>query len=180
MGYITGWLKELAAQPNLMLVLLVVATFLLVFAMIWWVAISRKSRRSATVRASNAKATKQPATGSPQGAATTKLPSSFLQLVDKSGKAWLLEPLPVKIGRDSLENKVVLADERVSAVHAKIYFDERLRAVCISDENSLNGIFIDDLPTLKNILYNGVKIRLGDTVLTYQDTGYSHPGQSGK
>ena len=174
MEYITSWLKELATQPDLMLMLLVVATFLLVFAMIWWVAISRKSRRSATVLAGSVKATKQPA----PGAATTKLPSSFLQLVDKSGKSWLLEPLPVKIGRDSKENKVVISDERVSAVHAKIYFDERLRAVCISDENSLNGIYIDDLPTLKNILYNGVKIRLGETVLTYQDTGFTHPGQS--
>jgi hypothetical protein len=170
-------MKDLAANPNLMLLLFVVATSLFVIASIWWIAIARKSRRAAAVSVGGDKATKRLATGAAPVAATTKLPSSFLQLVDMSGKVWLLEPLPVNIGRDSKENKVVLSDEKVSAHHARIYYDEQLRSVCISDENSLNGIYIDDLPTLKNILYNGVKIKLGDTVLTYQDTGYIHPGQ---
>ena len=90
-----------------------------------------------------------------------------------SGKALILTSLPISIGRSD-QNDIVLKDEAVSAKHAQIYYDDLIKDVCILDNDSLNGMFIDGQPTRKNILYDGVKIRLGGAEITFTDTGYIH------
>ena len=92
-----------------------------------------------------------------------------------SGETKTFTALPVDIGRGE-RNQIVLADPSVSSAHARVYYDERLKAVCIMDCDSLNGLFIDEQPTRKNLLQDGVKLRLGSATLTFRDTGYIHPG----
>jgi pSer/pThr/pTyr-binding forkhead associated (FHA) protein len=84
--------------------------------------------------------------------------------------------LPVSIGR-SEANQIVLQDETVSSSHALIYFDELVEEICILDLDSLNGIYIDQAPTRRNILSDGVKITMGAVDLTFRDTGYIHSHQ---
>ena len=97
-----------------------------------------------------------------------------LQFILDSGESKTFTALPLKIGRGE-QNDVMLNDETVSTDHAQVYYDEQVRDICIIDQDSLNGLFIGDQPTRKNILYDGVKIRLGRVQLTFRDTGYIHP-----
>ena len=90
-----------------------------------------------------------------------------------SGESRTFTSLPISIGR-SKQNDIILSDETVSAVHARVYYDELVKDVCILDNDSLNGLFIDDQPTRKNVLHDGVRIRLGSVELTFRDTGYLH------
>jgi pSer/pThr/pTyr-binding forkhead associated (FHA) protein len=83
--------------------------------------------------------------------------------------------LPITIGR-SQQNDIVLDDETISAVHAHVYFDDRINDVCIVDIDSLNGLFVDDYPTYRNVLQDGVRLKLGRVVITFRDTGYIHSG----
>lgn len=97
-----------------------------------------------------------------------------LQLIWNSNRVFLLDKLPAAIGR-SEENDVILTDTSVSGTHARIYFDKRFDAVCIEDLDSLNGVYINKRPTCKNILDDGVKITLGDVMLTFRNMGYIPP-----
>lgn len=97
-----------------------------------------------------------------------------LQFTFESGESRTFTDLPITIGR-SEQSDVVLADAAVSAQHAQVYFDDRVNAICIEDRNSLNGLFVDDKPTSKNVLHDGVNIRLGNVNLIFRDTGYIHP-----
>lgn len=96
-----------------------------------------------------------------------------LKFVLPSGKALTHTSLPISIGR-SEQNDIVLKEKTVSARHAQVYYDGLIKDLCIMDYDSLNGLFIDDQPTRKNVLYDGVKIRLGGVELTFRDTGYIH------
>ena len=97
-----------------------------------------------------------------------------LKFILPTGEAKVFTELPITIGR-SEQNHLILEDDTVSASHAQVYFDERHRNVCIIDLGSLNGMYLDGLPSLRNILYDDAKIRLGQTELTFRDTGYIHP-----
>jgi len=99
-----------------------------------------------------------------------------LKLVLETGQEFALTTLPVTIGRAET-NQIVLNNDTVSSSHALIYFDELVQEVCILDQDSLNGVFIDHFPTRRNILSDGVKINLGDAELTFRDTGYIHSHQ---
>ena len=96
-----------------------------------------------------------------------------LQLSDQSGITNTLRSLPITIGRSS-QNDIILVDDTVSDQHARIYYDEIIGNVCIQDLDSNNGTWINDLPTQKNILYDGVRLRFGSAELEYRDTGYIH------
>jgi SARP family transcriptional regulator, regulator of embCAB operon len=98
-----------------------------------------------------------------------------LKFIFPNGESQMFSKLPINIGREA-DNDLVLADESVSAQHARITYDELLNDICIQDLDSLNGVFIDDQPTRKNLLQDGVKITLGQVVLTFRDTGYIHGG----
>lgn len=90
-----------------------------------------------------------------------------------TGENFLFSSLPITIGR-SPENDLAIDHDTVSSVHALVYYDEVVKDVCISDQESLNGIYIDDLPTRKNILHDGVKVSLGEVDIRFRDTGYIH------
>ncbi|MEN6522560.1 MAG: FHA domain-containing protein [Anaerolineaceae bacterium] len=94
-----------------------------------------------------------------------------LQIILPDGKVVPLSALPATIGRGS-GNTVVLNSEAVSTIHASIYYDSTLQAVCIEDQNSLNGTRVNGKPTRKNILNSDDKISIGDITLTFKDTGY--------
>ena len=114
--------------------------------------------------------------GSQESASRGSTEQAFgLQLIFESGESVIIPSLPVTIGRGD-QNSVVLKDDTVSTTHARIYYDDLVRNICIVDTDSLNGLYINDQPTRKNILYDGAKIRLGKVVLTFRDTGYIHPG----
>jgi hypothetical protein len=106
--------------------------------------------------------------------AVTREETYGLKFVFDSGEARTFTRLPITIGR-SEENDLVLNDETVSARHAQVYYDERLKDICIQDLDSLNGVYIADQPTRKNLLYDGARLALGNIHLVYRDTGYIHP-----
>jgi len=82
--------------------------------------------------------------------------------------------LPTTLGR-SPENTIEIADDSVSAQHARIFFDHRIETVCIEDTNSLNGIFVDGRPTIKSVLVDGARLTIGGVSLTFRNTGYLPP-----
>ena len=98
-----------------------------------------------------------------------------LKFILPGGESKLFTSLPISIGRAE-NNDIVLVDETVSAHHARVYYDDKARDICIVDLDSLNGLFIGDQPTRRNILYDGVKIGLGTAVLIFRDTGFIYPG----
>ena len=98
-----------------------------------------------------------------------------LQFIFESGEVKTFQSLPITIGR-SEQNDIILGDPTVSARHVRVYYDEHIKDICIQDVDSLNGLFINDQPTRRNILLDGMKIRLGKVNLVFRDTGYIHPG----
>lgn len=96
-----------------------------------------------------------------------------LKFIFDSGEARVFTRLPITIGRAE-ENDLVINDESVSAHHARVLYDDRVKDVCIQDLDSLNGVFISGQPTYKNILNDGARIGLGEHHLIYRDTGYIH------
>lgn len=98
-----------------------------------------------------------------------------LKFILQDGEAKLFTSLPISIGRAE-DNDIVLLDETVSAHHARVYYDQKAHDICILDLDSLNGLFIGDQPTHRNILYDGVKIGLGAATLIFRDTGFIYSG----
>lgn len=99
-----------------------------------------------------------------------------LKFVFDTGEARTFTRLPISIGRAE-DNDLVLNDESVSAYHARVLFDERVKDVCIMDLDSLNGVLISDQPTYKNVLHDGARIGLGKIHLVFRDTGYIHTSE---
>lgn len=97
-----------------------------------------------------------------------------IRLSVEGGHSRLFTQLPIRIGRDE-KNDFVLSDESVSAEHAVIEYDPHLKAICIRDLDSLNGVYVQNLLTRKNVLVNGAQLRLGRVTITFQDTGYIPP-----
>lgn len=98
-----------------------------------------------------------------------------LQFIRDSGAKTTFHALPVSIGQSN-QNDLVLDHPSVSARHARLYYDERLGAVCIQDLDSAKGTWINGHPTRRNVLQDGVRVRFGDVGLVFRDTGYLHPG----
>ena len=96
-----------------------------------------------------------------------------LKFILSPNEAKIFTSLPVTIGR-SEQNDIVINDKTISAVHARVYFDHRVNDVCIVDNESLNGILIDGYPTYRNLLQDGIRIKLGEVTITFRDTGYIH------
>ncbi len=84
-----------------------------------------------------------------------------------TGDRKVFRGLPVTIGRGD-QNDLVLANATVSGQHARLYYDLHLRGVCISDTQSLNGVFVNDLPASRSLLTDGARIRLGMVTLIFR------------
>ncbi|MEA3439283.1 MAG: FHA domain-containing protein [Chloroflexota bacterium] len=94
-----------------------------------------------------------------------------IQLINKDGNIIAIPSLPVTIGRAE-QVDIQLDDDSVSAAHARIFYDDRVRAVCIEDLLSLNGVYINGKPTSSNILFDGVNITLGLEILTFRNVDF--------
>ncbi len=84
-----------------------------------------------------------------------------------SGNRQVFRGLPRMIGRGE-QNDLVLSDPTVSGNHARLYYDLNLNGVCIQDTNSLNGVFVNDLPASRTLLTDGARIRLGGITLIFR------------
>jgi pSer/pThr/pTyr-binding forkhead associated (FHA) protein len=102
------------------------------------------------------------------------LPVYGIQLIDETGCAVPINSLPVLIGCAS-QNDIILKNETISPVHARIYYEAMLESICIEDCHSQNGILINGQPTCKNVLKDGDKITLGNLVFTFRNVGYHPP-----
>ena len=98
-----------------------------------------------------------------------------LKFTLENGESRLFTTLPISLGRAD-DNDINLPNETVSAHHAQVYYDDRVNEICIVDLDSLNGLFIDDQPTHRNVLFDGVKIGLGTAMLVFRDTGFIYSG----
>ncbi len=175
---LTGFSEEI-----IFVILAVILVVFLLLVLVLILAIARKSRKKATSLARPAPMARPPVTrpvpGKPQtdtsiNNSTPPSPAERnfgLQFTLPDGKITPLNILPSTIGRGS-GNTVVIDSETVSTIHARVYYDPALQAVCIEDQNSLNGLKVNGKPTHKNILNDGDKITVGDITLVFQDNGY--------
>lgn len=100
-----------------------------------------------------------------------------LQLVMSNGTVVQIRKMPALIGR-APTNDIILDDDTISSTHARIFYDPILQAVCIEDQGSLNGVYVNDKPTKMNILSNEDRVQMGEITLIFQDTGYIPPANS--
>ena len=86
------------------------------------------------------------------------------------GGEWILTEFPCFIGRDISTVQVLISDNSVSAVHAKLYIEDG--AVMISDEHSLNGTFVNgEKITAPTELLTGDAVVIGKTTLYFEVSG---------
>ena len=81
-------------------------------------------------------------------------------LVDVTGQAIPLSPLPFTIGRVG-GNTLVLDDPSIAARHARILYDPNWGSIIIEDLNSPGGIQVEGLPTQQNLLHPGMHLTIG-------------------
>lgn len=185
---VNGILEKLSEAASLPqgIVIAIIAAIILVFlllVLILILSIAKRARRNVKQTARPVAMARPPVTrpvpGKPSVPANTAVDiptptaqTGFgLQFILPGGKVASLNALPATIGRGS-GNTVVLDYETVSTIHARVYYDPALQAVCIEDQNSLNGIRVNEKPTHKNILNNGDEITVGDITMVFQDNGY--------
>jgi pSer/pThr/pTyr-binding forkhead associated (FHA) protein len=109
----------------------------------------------------------------PDPGATSPDGSFGLKFIFDNGETRMFTTLPITIGR-APDNLLVIQDDSVSAHHAVVLYDDRVREICLVDLESLNGVSVGDQPTIKNVLTDGARIGLGKARLVYRDTGYIH------
>lgn len=100
-----------------------------------------------------------------QAGSTPQQPEGIF-LVDGNGIEFPVSSLPANIGRGEM-NEISINDDSLSEAHARIYYDERVQEICIEDLDSSNGIYVNQKPTSKNILFTRTEIRLGLVTLTF-------------
>lgn len=91
-------------------------------------------------------------------------------LIQSPGKEQLLYELvkpKVTVGR-SERNDLVLEDTNASRFHAVV--ESTPQGYRIADQNSRNGILVDGRRCQEAMLVNGVTVRLGDTLLRFEDS----------
>src|SRR2546426_2331117 len=76
------------------------------------------------------------------------------------GRVFPLRDEPVVIGRETAA-EICLADPSVSRRHSRL--EENGDQFWISDLQSLNGTFVNDVPVKQRALLHGDRIRIGDT-----------------
>ena len=165
---------EILNQGTIWFYLLIIGLVLAVaFLALVWIALNRRKRRTPVdEKTQPSRTVVQSKFDDLAGEMALEFGIHFIQ---ESGAVATFVSLPVSIGKNT-QNDLVLNHETISAHHARVYFDDRVGAVCIQDLDSANGIWIDNHPTNKNVLQDGIKIWLGEVRLEYRDTGYIPPG----
>ncbi len=174
---VTGLSNQVIIAVFLATVVIILLLILILILSIFNRNKKKKTRRNARPVSMARPAATRPVSALPQQAgepvqAAAAASSGFgLQFTLPDGKKFTLSGLPATIGRIN-GNTLVLTSDAVSTIHARLYYDPVLQAVCIEDQNSLNGVLVNGKPTRKNILNSGDQITIGDVSLVYQDTGY--------
>lgn len=89
-----------------------------------------------------------------------------------AGRMFRVDPGGTVIGRDPATSQMVLNDERVSGMHAKVrgeLIDGRMR-YHILDMGSANGTYVDDVKVDRQRLDDGARIRVGATELQFKQS----------
>ena len=84
----------------------------------------------------------------------------------QTGAELILKPGKLMIGRDP-HCDIFLNDMTVSRHHATVEIDED--AAVIIDENSFNGVWVNNHSVDKRVLANGDVIQIGEFCLLYQE-----------
>lgn len=94
--------------------------------------------------------------------------SIYVTVVDSKRKkqTFPLREKPIIIGR-SKKSHVVISDDLTSSQHMMIYIKDE--AVYVEDLKSKNGIFLNGIKVLKQRLYIEDKVKMGDTMLYFED-----------
>src|ERR1051325_3392907 len=87
------------------------------------------------------------------------------------GATFAIDEEPLVIGRETAAT-VCLADASVSRRHSKI--EKRDDAFVITDLESLNGTFVNDVPVRSRVLEHGDRVRIGDSLFLF----LTHEGDS--
>jgi len=97
----------------------------------------------------------------------------FAKITDSSGKkrVFLVKATDTVIGR-SKKAHIVINDDICSGLHAKIFLDDE--CVFIEDLKSKNGVFLNEIKVLKQRIYIGDEIKLGNSILKIDDTKMSN------
>ncbi len=94
------------------------------------------------------------------------LPSGPTLVVESSGQVVALNELPFVLGR-APESALVLDHAGVSSQHARIYRDPNF-GLCIEDLGSLNGLYVDQQLTRRNLLHRDCRLTLGETIVLFR------------
>ncbi len=94
------------------------------------------------------------------------LPSGPTLVVESSGQVVALGELPIILGR-APESAVVLDSAGVSAQHARLYRDPNF-GLCIEDLGSLNGLYVDQQLTHRNLLHRDCRLGLGEAIVLFR------------
>ncbi|HEY0727105.1 MAG TPA: FHA domain-containing protein, partial [Pyrinomonadaceae bacterium] len=89
------------------------------------------------------------------------------------GAIFTLSEEPLVIGRETAAN-LCLADASVSRRHSKI--EKKDEQYVITDLESLNGTFINDVPIRSRVLEHGDRVRVGDSQFVF----LTHEGEASK
>jgi Nif-specific regulatory protein len=89
------------------------------------------------------------------------------------GAIFTLTEEPLVIGRETAAN-LCLADASVSRRHSKI--EKKDEQYVITDLESLNGTFINDVPVRSRVLEHGDRVRVGDSQFVF----LTHEGEASK
>ena len=82
------------------------------------------------------------------------------------GKEFPLSGEVITIGRER-GNQIVLDDAKASRRHAELRWQET--GYTITDLGSVNGTFVNDVPTVRKEIHEGDLITIGDHILVFQD-----------
>lgn len=83
------------------------------------------------------------------------------------GKRYLLNEDGLVLGRSATRATLVIQDQAVSSIHARIQIDARAHSFALEDLGSRNGTYVNAKPVKSATLSEGDKIFLGDTILKF-------------
>ncbi|MGD8398379.1 MAG: FHA domain-containing protein [Anaerolineae bacterium] len=86
-------------------------------------------------------------------------------IIEHTGQVFHLTSGMVTIGTEE-DNTIILADPKVSAHHARIFWEAETRVYVIEDLGSVEGTYVNEYPIPgAQVLADGDVIRIGDTVI---------------
>ncbi len=83
------------------------------------------------------------------------------------GKRYLLNEDGLVLGRSATRATLVISDQAVSSIHARIHVDSENHSFSIEDLGSRNGTYVNAKLAKSALLSEGDKIFLGDTILKF-------------